>query len=325
LSSPRARAIQCTGTEGMTVPADERQRALGLYGYESPSVLRASAGRDLLGTTLDEVASALDRIWFEGDGRTLLRLRDERASAAAELASLRQKESVERLDAGELLRKAVDIEFAESEWAAESAYREALEADPSNSLAAYSLGKILLEAGDPDGLHFLRGAAFQNEDAALATQAAQRARAFLAVRGRDTEAGEYAWRIDELTEVVRREELEGEIRSRVFASDAFVPHGLDAGTVAVIRRSLGRHDVVTRAYLVRRQRSSLAKDNTPILAIMTAAHRYSYLSLDRLAQAVEDLRWDVALPVGSLVVGLNPSADGALIRTIKRVAGARIL
>ncbi len=310
------------GASGGLSSLEQRLGALGGSVLIEKSSARVSAGRHVLGPRMDDLARSLDELWLTGEGRIWQQLQVERNAAALDLKRIQRVEETGSLKPDDLLRKGRDTETLDGGSAALSIYRAILAADPTNLSAQYDVGRLLLAEDDMGGIGLLHHVAFSGGNTSLATKAAQRAREYLLQKGQLSEAMSYAWRLDELASVNRTTEKEG--KRPILAGDGLIAHGLDSVSLVSLRQRLEASPEIKRAYLVRRLCGHSSQDSHLVLAVMMATHRYNYLSMERLRSLVDELRATVELPDAFEVIGLNPSADGALVRRIKKVNQARV-
>jgi Zn-dependent protease with chaperone function len=164
------------------------------------------------------------------------------------------------------LERAQLTERFEGEDAALALYRGLADGDEA-AAARFAIGRILLERGDEDGLHWLDEA--MERDPTAVPSACYLAVGFLKGRDRDEEAERYVARAEQQLEVLlaAAEEREG-----ISVDDELEAAGLPDEVLDAVRQAVGWRNEIAEAYLVRK-RVELLRDSHPffVLAIVLKA------------------------------------------------------
>jgi hypothetical protein len=170
-------------------------------------------------------------------------------------------------------------------------------------------------------------------DPAAVPAACRRIIAYLESSGRRGEVGPYQARLQVAVEEIRAAD---EARQGITQVDEFLPHGLDAGTLAGVVAQLRKIRAVKRAWLVRKdleqeewedpiyvlayeRRRSLLRG----LALMLGGWWILMLMKDPLVKLQQRLTTTLDMPEETYVMALKSQSKG-LRRRITAVPGARI-
>lgn len=283
--------------------------------------LERTAAEAFLPGLADVATDRLDREWRERtaawwrervDQLRALRARKAALDAAAAGGSLDEPGAWERA------RHAAQLALAAEEDAdgALGLLRGWLQAHPGHHEAAFLLGRILLERGDPAGVEPLEGAAAA--DPGFLLPACEALFEFHLARG-DAEAAE---RVRERA-LARQEALAGVQRERstLHRDDVLLPHGAPAALLATLAGLLAGERRVKEAYLARKQVAHFPEEPHYVLGVVLAREsawgdggQRERALLQRLADGFDE---------SCLVVVLN-DAPARLRRRFRKLAGARV-
>lgn len=223
----------------------QRLAALGV-----PARLRehadGNAAETWLGPSLARIENELDKHWRaqnEANWLTAYQAAAKERSRLAEMEGQARDTAAETLEYLRLIRK------LRPGFDAEKLYAQAIERFPDSALAHYESGSLRLQRGDWEGaVGDLRramrldagaiGPAFVQLDERLADPTVDAAAASTLQALRD----EFAAQARSLT-----------VRDDVAADDEFAPHDLDEEALQRLLATLGRHERVGRAWLVRKR------------------------------------------------------------------------
>ena len=224
----------------------ERLQAMKMPARVPPPSPR-SAAEEYLRDELPILVGQLDRkwadwvkpFWTEDHKRyQSLKTRIEELDRKSKGVSLTHDEEFERARARE--------EFQGRE-AGLAAFQEILQRIPDHLAARFAVGRLLLQAGDEQGLEHLNQV--MNKDADAIGQGCLLAFQFLMARSRKEEAEAYRERALQHGEKHRAAEQE---RSQILFDGRYSTHGIDAQTIARLIEVLRRFPEIVRAFLVRR-------------------------------------------------------------------------
>jgi tetratricopeptide (TPR) repeat protein len=270
-----------------------------------------TAAECYLGEALPGLLARLDDAWRarmlpEWEERhARIRTARERRTALAALAAARPLTEEEAWEDVELTMR------LEEPPAAIAALRAMLAAHPRNAAANFVLGRLLLEAGDAEGLRCLECA--MESDPWSTPEACDLISAFLEEQGQTLEAELYQKRAQEAAPELQAAEAERQVTN---PGDTFVPHDLPEETIAGVIDYLAGCDGVQRALLVRKTTRHLPDYPFYVLAILPVPGTPAPPLLDRLLK-------EVPLADRGAVVILTPNKR-RLQRALERVAKANI-
>ncbi len=213
-----------------------------------PAPFQQSAAEALLGDALPALAKLLGDRWRTGVAGAWKEGHQQALAQRKRLADLESRRARERLETGEEWEWACLLS-AEGRSQEANAVLEQLASDaPDFAPAQQAWGQLLLARGDEAGLgHVDRALDLCAEGGLSACQAAY---AFLAERGRESEAQRYVERARNYQATVEAAQLE---RQSYTLGDPLEPHGLEEVTLAPLREQLARLPQVGAAFLVRKR------------------------------------------------------------------------
>lgn len=139
---------------------------------------------------------------------------------------------------------------------------EIAEAHPETAATHFTIGAILLEDGDENGIEHLKTASRLEPESEMS--ACEQIFRFLQARGREPEAKVYLDRAEELYEIYAAANKE---RETITDKDRFEPHVLPPEAVARVREVVAWHDEIKTAYLVRKQVKHLPEHPCHVLCL----------------------------------------------------------
>ena len=263
-----------------------------------------SSALGLLGTSAERLASAVDAFWrarVAGDWEEAHR------RAVEGRRRLNQLEDAETRSPEEDLERAGLVEGLEGEDAALPLYH-ALVGGPQEAFAFFSIGRILLERGDEEGLSWLDraiAAALQTEMSGAALAAA-----YLESRGRDDEAARYHARAELAYEAYAE-------RVTLTGADRLEASGLPEPVLAdVLAKVQGRLEI-EEAFVVRKRLEH--RDEQQPLYVLAYVPKHAYREDDERCEALSEwLVTSIDVPGELFVTAIVPdSSFGRHVRSVE--------
>jgi Zn-dependent protease with chaperone function len=250
-----------TGTADTHPSLTDRLRALGLSPEQLAEGALGAAGRStsaasaLLGAAEAALTRQVDEDWHEAVDASWREHHREACEAKQQLERLAARDHDGGLETDEVVALAHLTARFQDDRRALPIYRRAAASDPGNAPAQFAIGRILLAAGDEDGLRHLDRA--MELDVQAIVPGAEIAYGYLMAGGRDAEAERYRERAEAHLEI---EELAVAERETFEPGDDIEPHGLPSEDVQAIAWQLNDVDEVVGAYLARKRVEHLADE-----------------------------------------------------------------
>ncbi|HJR72759.1 MAG TPA: M48 family metalloprotease [Luteimonas sp.] len=205
-----------------------------------------SAAEAWLGPALARIEGELDKHWRkENEARWLA----EYQAAAKDRSRLAEMDGQAPQTAAETLEYLRLIRKLRPGFDAEQLYAQAIERFPDSALAHYEAGSLRLQSGDwESGVGSLR-CAMQLDAGAIGPAFAQLDE-WLGDPSIDADA---AAKLQALRDEFSAQARSLDVRDGVETADEFIPHNLDAAVLQQLQITLGRHERVGRAWLVRKR------------------------------------------------------------------------
>lgn len=267
---------------------------------------RRSFAEACLGELLPRLERDFSERWYHQVERGW---REDHQRLAGEAQRLAVLDALPERDGVQMLEYAGLLERLRPEVDVRPLYRQALQAQPMDPLAHFRMGELLLADGNPAGEAHLRRA--------IALDPACRAEALRCLerhcRQRGDEAGLDAIH-DEWAHMVAAQARAGQARGELSTRDDYLPHGLEAGVLAALARTLDGLGTVKQAWLVRKQ---LPGDDAgvPHFVVLVDWRGWLYREDRRLRQLVD------ALELPGSVVAFSAGRRRAVARRVRRRAG----
>lgn len=297
----------------------ERLAALGQE-PRVPAAFEESAASHYLGAALPELRAALDAAWREGVAEHWERSHAQRAGQAARRAELEAAAAAGALPADDAWERASLTEDLDGVERALPLARDAVARHPDHAPSRYGLGRLLLAEGADEGVAHVERAIALDGDAEL--PGAQLLAAHYLSSGRHDLAAPWVARAEALEDLQHAAQAE---RATVLASDPLDPHGLEPAAVAALVEPVRGHAGVARAFLARKRLRHLP-DRAPVfvLAIVPRRPWHGLVRERQLTRLAQELA--VALPSSpSTFVFVKSGRNGRVFRSVKRIAGARVV
>ena len=265
----------------------ERLKLIGYWNAEKndlpdlPAPVSRNAAEVYLGETARQFADSFDAAWqsrVEADWRARHKHLAEVQKRLTELES-----KTETLTADEMYETAMLT--AEKFGAKESIepLRETVEKYPENSNANFSLGAVLLDDDQEEGIAFLEKA--KQREISLKVPADEVVFEYLRRKGRDKEAEIYLEAIEKQYETIdlARRERGGFAPTDEYIQDALPPENLEK-----VLKTLSYHEEIKAAYLVRKSVRHLPEIPFHVLCLDVKVPRFKFggVSSENVLEAV---------------------------------------
>lgn len=307
---------QRTGYSDTHPCLSDRLKAIGVEPY-LPGPVATSAAEALLGSALEGLRRELDDRWRAGVREWWTKRHQYASESRARLASLEHKAESESLTEEEHWDRARFTEEFGSSDAAMTLYGQLLERNPAHVGALWRRGQLLLARDDPQGIEQLSAAA--RIDPKLEQPACAAVVGFHRRHGREVEAQEYEkryWELSEQGELARRE------RARVSSDERFLPHGLDAASIATFARSLEQVGGVKRAWLARKALRFQPERPLYVLGIQSDAPWWKPVARAAEKELMARISRECRSPGDTVIISLR--LNPAFRTRLRRIRGGEI-
>jgi Zn-dependent protease with chaperone function len=272
----------------------ERLAHIGLDSDRVLQLARAetgpSAGSAYLGDAQPEIVAAVDRAWRDD---VIEGWSEQHSEAQRERHRLEQLEARDGLSAEDALQRAHLTEMFRGEDEALARFRELVDTE-NDAAARFSIGRLLLEHEDEEGLRWLDQSIERDPEAVL--PACQIAYGYLLEHGREKEAERYRERAEQQASLFERAADE---RSMVSVDDRLEPLDLSGELLASLREKVAWHEEVGDAYLVRKRTDHL-DDTHPfyvLVLVPRSGFKTAWKETEDDAEPLEErVARDVSLP-----------------------------
>lgn len=212
-----------------------------------PAPVTISAAQELMGNKLEQLAKHFDREWQRKTSVDWHQWHEDSKSLQMRLEFLEKQAQSQLLS----LKKAWELVCLVSEYrgkeAAISRLYEVLTIQPDHPNANFTLGEILLQQNDSQGISYLEKAA--NIDFEYILPTCELLRSFFSLNGDVEKANQYQTKIENSYEIVLEAQDE---RAIVSVYDSFLPHDLPKPLLKKLSRQLSSYPQMCEAYLVRK-------------------------------------------------------------------------
>ncbi|HEV7643856.1 MAG TPA: M48 family metalloprotease [Pyrinomonadaceae bacterium] len=227
----------------------ERLKKIGYWSGEGmpalPQAMGESAAEYYVGDLIDDLTGKFDMEWQEKAGQGWKERYEYYQKSDERLTELLTKEE---LDAQEWYEKACIIAEKQKRSDAIPELRALLERFPDHAEAAFALGYLLLEEDDETGFELLRRSV--ELDGKLKARANDAAFQYLRAKGRFEEAAPYADALEESYAEIEKAQNE---RKGIFLTDEIIPHKLSPEHVEAVKKILGFHEEIVKAFVVSKE------------------------------------------------------------------------
>ena len=283
-----------------------------------------TAADHFLGPLASELTAAFNVEWQRNTAEWWKQRHERERSEEKTLTDLeRRTGSLEDAELWELARL---TDSRRSPEAAEPYLRQLLTRVPRHAAAAYTLGFNLLTQDRQEGVALIQMAIDVDPEAMV--PGSRTIAAYLHREGETEEALRYMERARE-AEIAQSESAHE--RDSVYREDSFLPHELDAETLASLTEALAQRPRIKRAWLARKALKHHPENPLLVLGFDTGIDwrgllRAGGIPLPKAERdpLVDELASILPFPGEAFVVPLNEE-NGWLKKKLKKVAGGRIL
>jgi len=284
-----------------------------------PEPAAETAARRFLSGSLEAFAARLDGAWREEVAEGWRERHARAQEARKSLGDLEAMAAAGALPPGESMRRAVLVEEVRGEAASLPFYREIAAADENCAEAHHAVGRILLSAGDAEGVLHLEKA--MELDAGCIVDACDRIHGYLMSQGREKDALVYFDRGERRAELLERAKAE---RDSVSPKDTFLPHALSREDLDAVADQLSRYPRLQRAYLVKKGVKLFPDFPQYVLGVSIRFPWYEYVSRRRLNNLHLKIAGELEFPFPAIVINLSLEGAGGFRKKMKKVPGAAI-
>nr|WP_199290221.1 M48 family metallopeptidase [Leptolyngbya sp. FACHB-36] len=293
----------------------DRLAALGFQKLDNlplPQPVRVTAAQQFLGSALELLIKQFDHEWKQGVETTWRQRYAYLQETRAELQALNEKASRQALTVDEAWERACRTLELEGDAAATPLIQAVVTLKPDHAAAHYTLGRILLEQNNPEGIAHVEAAIAQNVDWVL--EGCQLIYGFLWQRGQVEEAKQYRDRAEHQYELLMKAQQE---RSDVSDRDLLKPHTLTEAEIADLKQQLATYPQVKEAYVVEKVMTHFPEKRFCVLGII---RKRNLIEGEAAAQKLVDLlATNLQFPVQSYILILNHGNIGKLRKKMTRV------
>jgi hypothetical protein len=231
----------------------------------------------------------------------------------------KRNERRESLPSADALRRAELTERFHGPERGLARFRE-LVGTPNDAVGRFSVGRLLLEAGDGEGLRWLDEAMERELEAVL--PACELAYRYLKAHGRDDEAETYRRRAEQQSEAIAAATAE---RREVSIEDRLEPPTVSETWRQRVWEALAQYKEVDEAYLVRKRTEHF--DESHPFYVLGVVPRSTFRTARNEAKTgdvplADRVAHDISLPADFMVVTL--ARKSPLGQAFMRVEGARV-
>ena len=279
----------------------------------------ATGAAHYLGASESRLSAELGWSWRESVAEAWAQRGVEARETREGLAALRAKAATTELELEERWQLASWTEDVDGAAAALPLYRALLDRSPDDPAARFAVGRLMLGAGDAEGITLIEQAMSRDDDAVL--PGCQVIYGWLTAEGRLEDANRYRERATVRAALLAEAERE---RTFITAEDSYRPSELSSDVVGGLVEQLATLGGVKRAWLAKKSVRHFA-DESP-LHVLVVVPKTVFWSLDTQRaeqEAARKLVEALELPPGVNAFGL-PNGATALLKPIKKVTGAQI-
>lgn len=301
----------------------ERLEAIGYWKNEKddlpvlPAPVTESAADRFLGETASKVAELFDDSWQKRVEQDWKVRHDYLSQVQKRIDELEKKHELKPLTAEELYEKAGLTAERYGEKESLPILREIVEKFPDDANSNFTFGAFLLNDGQEEGIGYVEKA--KNLDTTLKIRADELVYNFLRSKGRDEQAHKYLEDIEASYEAI---ELAQRERASVLASDNFESPVLPPEQIENIRRTLGYHEEIQAAYLVRKAVKHLPEFPFHVLCLDVKIPRFKFggVTSENVLEAVSNQVGNFEV---NFILVLEKDFKG-LESKVEKISGAKI-
>lgn len=279
--------------------------------------IKESAAARYLNQLPDDFEPSRNRLWRERVSQAWNERHNEIKTLRKRLTELDEQAKTRALTVDEQWERVIALTETEDREATAPAMKALLDEAPEHVLANFTLGRLLLEQGNAEGVTYLERTI--PVSSYIASQACELISGFYLEQSNNEMAETYRQRAEEhYKKAIRFQE-----QATYFApSDKFEPHGLEESRVQQLQAQLAKVYGLAAAYLVRK----IVDGTEQPLYVLAVVASYTWkdgVSGKHIDPLFEDLSAKVELPEPVSLLSLD-GAHGYLLNTISRIPGAQL-
>lgn len=278
--------------------------------------IKESAAARYLNQLPDDFEPTMNRLWRERVAHAWNERHNEIKMLRKRLTELDEQAKTRALTVDEQWERVVAVAETENREAAVPAMKALLDEAPDHVSANFTLGRLLLEQGNADGVAYLERTIPTSSN--IASQACELISGFYLEQGNNEMAETFRQRAEEYYKKAMRFQ---EQATNFAASDKFAPHGLEENRVEQLQAQLAKVYGLAAAYLVRK-----IVDGEQPLYVLAVVASYTWkdgVSGKHIDPLFQDLSAKVELPSPVSVLSLD-GPHAYLLNTIIRIPGAQL-
>ncbi|HKV33453.1 MAG TPA: hypothetical protein VJP89_04015, partial [Pyrinomonadaceae bacterium] len=265
----------------------------------------------------DDFELSMNRLWRERVAHAWNERHNDIKTLRKRLTELDEQANTRALSVDEQWERVVALAETESREAAAPAMKTLLDEAPQHVSANFTLGGLLLEQGNAEGVAYLERTIPVNSNAA--SQACEIISGFYLEQGNNEMAETYRQRAEEhyMKALCFQEQA-----TNFAVSDKFAPHGLEQSRVEQLQAQLAKVYGLAAAYLVRK----IVDGTEQPLYVLAVVASYTWkdgVSGKHIDPLFEDLSAKVELPSPVSVLSLD-GPYGDMLDHISRIPGAQL-
>jgi hypothetical protein len=317
-----------TITDDGSPPLADRMGVLREQAYP-PDTITLSAADHYLGEAVTGLTERYDREWMERQASPWEARHHEYSRALEKMNALEQQQQEgTQLTEDERVQLAQLYEVFRTPADALHIYQELLHADPAQTDAAYSIGRIMLEEGDINGIAMIEQA-IEKDAKTYLVPGVELVRAFLARRGRsmtieqflDTYSSRYS-----IMKVQQQEDiaLARKERSKLSFNDHYIEHALPEPALEQLRTLLASFPEIRIAYLVRKYVEHIAEIPLFVLGVLSGYPAGRTLTDYDLQELLDQIDQQTRITGQFTIVSLSESRNVPMHNIMLRVPHSMI-
>lgn len=277
-----------------------------------PATIEISAAEHLLGTALQQFATQFNREWKEAVSTPWRQRYAYVKKTQDELQALEQKSQIQTLTEQEVWERAYYTLELRGDEAALPLLQDLLKNHPDHAEANYTLGQILLQKAENEGIAYIEKAIVKRMDWIL--DGCDLVYSFLRQQGQTEEAERYRDRADQHYQLLLKGQQE---RSTVLDCDTFKPHTLEESEVNELKQQLADYPQVKEAYLVEKVVTYFPEKRFIVLGIVRKRGWIESENAD--LKLIDLLATNVQFPTQAYIISFSGSGTGKLKKKICQI------
>lgn len=291
----------------------ERLKSLGYSITEAQKLLQptekqTTSAESLLGEVLPELTRQFNHEWKENVSTPWRQRYGYLQEIKAKLQVLEEQPETEQ-ELWELAYYTLELRGQE---AGIPLLQNLLNKYPDHAQANYTLGQILLEQADANGINYIEKAIEQKTNWAI--NGYELIYYFLSQKGQDEEAQKYRYQLEQHYELMLKAQQE---RNIVTEKDQLKPHSLEVSEVNKIKEQLVDYPQIKEAYLVEKVVTYFPEEPFCVLGIIRKRNLIE--SENAPHKLIDLLAENLQFPTQTYIIILNHSSSGKLKKKIEQI------